>query len=101
MACMLFSRELVCHSLEGRRIDLVTITSWEGVSEEKEPRLPHLFPDVTSERCNSFKNKKVWQNEEYNEVAIVNYSTRCKSLVLLNSSISIKQHEHRVLSTGV
>ena len=49
----------MCHSLEGRRIDLITVTSWEGVSEEREPSLPCLFPDTTSERCHVFKDKKV------------------------------------------
>lgn len=52
-------RELLCRSLEGRRIDLITVTSWEGVSEEREPRLPHLFPDEASDRCYVFRNKKV------------------------------------------
>lgn len=53
------TRELLCHSVEGRRIDLITVTSWEGICEEKEPTLPHLFPDTASERCCVFKNKRV------------------------------------------
>lgn len=52
-------RELLCHSLEGRRIDLITVTSWEGVTGEREARIPHLFPDEMAERCHVFKNKKV------------------------------------------
>lgn len=52
-------RELLCHSLEGRRVDLITLTSWEGVTEEREWRLPNLFPDTATERCHIFKNKKV------------------------------------------
>lgn len=52
-------RELLCHSLEGRRIDLITVTSWEGVTGEREARIPHLFPDEMAERCHGFKDKKV------------------------------------------
>lgn len=52
-------RELVCHSLEGRRVDLITVTSCEGISEEREPRLPYLFPQPAAQRCHIFRSKKV------------------------------------------
>ena len=52
-------RELLCKSLEDHRIDLITVTSAEGISEEREEQLPHLFPDQTTERCHVFKNRKV------------------------------------------
>ena len=52
-------RELACHSLEGRRIDLITLTSWEGITESRETRLPCLFPDTAMQRCHIFENKKV------------------------------------------
>lgn len=54
-----YHRELLTHSIEGRNIDLLTITSFHGIQLEREQRLPHLFPDTTTVRCNIFKNKKV------------------------------------------
>ncbi|CAJ0945859.1 unnamed protein product [Ranitomeya imitator] len=33
-----YQRELLCHSLEGLRIDLLTISSCHGIMEEREPR---------------------------------------------------------------
>lgn len=54
-----YHRELLTHSLEGRNIDLLTITSFHGIQLKREQRLPNLFPDTTTVRCNTFKNKKV------------------------------------------
>lgn len=54
-----YYRELLSHSLEGRRIDLITITSWERITNEREARLPQLFPNEEAERCHIFKNKRV------------------------------------------
>ena len=53
------SRELLCYSLEGLRVDLLTISSHEGITEDLEPRLPNLFPDTSQERPRTFKGKKV------------------------------------------
>lgn len=54
-----YTRECVCHSLEGRRIDLLTISSHHNISEEREPRLKNLFPDENIPRPFSFLEKKV------------------------------------------
>ena len=54
-----YQRELLCHSLDGLRIDLLTISSYHGITMETEPRLPGLFPDVCSDRSQVFKDKKV------------------------------------------
>jgi hypothetical protein len=40
-----YHRELLTYSPDGLRIDLVTITSIEGASDETEELLPGLFPD--------------------------------------------------------
>jgi hypothetical protein len=39
-----FTRELLTHSLEGRRIDLLTLTSFKDLIYEREPSIPKLFP---------------------------------------------------------
>lgn len=54
-----FHRELLIKSIEGRRIDLITITSFNGIRSETEYRFSDLFPDENVSRCNLFKDKKV------------------------------------------
>lgn len=54
-----YHRELLVRSVEERRCDLVTITSFRGIQLEREPRLPALFPDVQTVRCNVFAGKPV------------------------------------------
>lgn len=57
-----YQRELVTRSLDGRRIDLLTISSVDGLSvSEKEPLLPGLFPDATKpdERPPVFPEKEI------------------------------------------
>lgn len=54
-----FHRELLTNSVEGRRVDLLTITSFHNIQNEHEYRFPDLFPDPNSKRCKLFKNKKV------------------------------------------
>ena len=39
-----FHRECVCKSIEDRRVDLLTLSSTEGISAEREERLDRLFP---------------------------------------------------------
>lgn len=54
-----YHRELLTYSVEGRRVDLLTITSCDGIQLEREPRLPELFPDTQTVRCNVFHGKPV------------------------------------------
>lgn len=54
-----YYRELLCRSLEGRRVDLITVTSVDGISEEREAVLPGLFPDHAQPRAHTFVGKKV------------------------------------------
>ncbi|XP_045493803.1 cytosolic carboxypeptidase-like protein 5 isoform X3 [Colias croceus] len=53
-----YYRECLIYSLEGRRVDLLTITSHHGITTEREDRLKNLFPD-NQERPFKFQNKKV------------------------------------------
>lgn len=54
-----YHRELLCHSLEQRRVDLITVSDCSGLGQE-EPRFDgRLFPDKSTPRCRSFPNKQV------------------------------------------
>lgn len=54
-----YHRELLCNSLDGNRVDLLTVTNCSGMQEEREPRLPKLFPDASTPRAHCFPGKKV------------------------------------------
>lgn len=58
-----YQRELLTNSCDGRRLDLLTISSVDGASSEREPLLPGLFPDTlspsSSNRPPVFSNKEV------------------------------------------
>ena len=55
-----YHRELLIRSRDGRRIDLVTITSVDGKSEEREDLIPGLFPTVSQDsRPHVFPAKEV------------------------------------------
>ncbi|XP_055934608.1 cytosolic carboxypeptidase-like protein 5 [Argiope bruennichi] len=54
-----YCRELVCYSLGGNKIELLTVTSCKGLTMERENKLPDLFPEVSKPRCHTFKNKKI------------------------------------------
>lgn len=54
-----FHRELLIKSVEGRNVDLVTISSFHGIQSKTEDRLTNLFPDLNTRRSNVFKDKKV------------------------------------------
>nr|AMO02543.1 cytosolic carboxypeptidase-like protein [Tityus serrulatus] len=54
-----YYRELVCNSLDGHRIDLLTISSLHGKTSELESTLPHLFLDSSKRRCHKFVGKRV------------------------------------------
>ncbi|XP_077990870.1 cytosolic carboxypeptidase-like protein 5 [Glandiceps talaboti] len=55
-----YHREIVCHSLDKNRVDMITITSCHGMTEEREERLPKLFPDENTPRAHQFKGKRVF-----------------------------------------
>uniref|UniRef100_A0A8D3CNL1 Cytosolic carboxypeptidase-like protein 5 n=1 Tax=Scophthalmus maximus TaxID=52904 RepID=A0A8D3CNL1_SCOMX len=55
-----YHRELLCHSLDGNRVDLLTVTNCSGMQEEREPRLPQLFPDTNTPRPHRFPSKRVF-----------------------------------------
>lgn len=54
-----YHRECLIQSLEGRPVDLITVSSHHGITETQEPRLNGLFPDSNTPRPYQFKNKKV------------------------------------------
>jgi cytosolic carboxypeptidase protein 5 len=58
-----FKRELLTNTPDGRRVDLYTITSVDGASNEQEALLPGLFPEsissAKSERPLVFPNKEI------------------------------------------
>ncbi|XP_027233246.2 cytosolic carboxypeptidase-like protein 5 [Penaeus vannamei] len=54
-----YHRELLIKSLDGWRVDLVTVSSHNGKVEEREARLPGLFPNVNEPRPHRFPSKKV------------------------------------------
>ncbi|XP_032398398.1 cytosolic carboxypeptidase-like protein 5 isoform X2 [Etheostoma spectabile] len=55
-----YHRELLCHSLDGNRVDLITVTNCNGMQDEREPRLPKLFPDANTPRPHRFPSKRVF-----------------------------------------
>jgi hypothetical protein len=54
-----YRRDVLCYSLDGLRIDLITVSSYDGITSETEPLLPGLFPESDSSRSNLFEGKKV------------------------------------------
>lgn len=54
-----YHRELLCHSLDKLRVDMLTITSCHGMLEKREPRLDKLFPDTSTPRPRRFAGKRV------------------------------------------
>ncbi|XP_030200513.1 cytosolic carboxypeptidase-like protein 5 isoform X2 [Gadus morhua] len=55
-----YHRELLCHSLDGNRVDLLTVTNCGGMEDEREARLPKLFPDTDTPRPHRFPGKRVF-----------------------------------------
>ncbi|KAL5016457.1 hypothetical protein ScPMuIL_006046 [Solemya velum] len=56
-----YHREQLCYTLDKLRVDLVTISSFQGMSLENEPRFDkHLFPDKDTPRCKMFPGKRVF-----------------------------------------
>ncbi|XP_043788107.1 cytosolic carboxypeptidase-like protein 5 isoform X2 [Apis laboriosa] len=54
-----YHRECAIKSLEGRRMDLITISSFHNISTEREDRLNNMFPERNEERPFKFYDKKV------------------------------------------
>ena len=55
-----YNRELAIRSYDGNRVDLITISSYEGISEEREHDLPHLFPEREYKAASyRFRHKRV------------------------------------------
>lgn len=55
-----YKRELLTESCDGRRVDLITITSNDGASDELEPLLSGLFPNSqVHNRPNVFPMKEI------------------------------------------
>lgn len=54
-----YHRDLLCHSLDGLRVDLITVTSFDGMSSTTESDIVGLFPDKESDRSYQFNKKKV------------------------------------------
>lgn len=54
-----YHRELLCRSLDGLRIDLMTISSHERITTQQETRIEGLFPNTDEERARKFTDKKV------------------------------------------
>ena len=55
------TRELLTTSVEGRRVDLITITSVDGADTQSEALIPGLFPETTDPHCRPlmFPHKEV------------------------------------------
>ncbi|KAL0125552.1 hypothetical protein PUN28_004574 [Cardiocondyla obscurior] len=54
-----YHRECAIKSLEDRRLDVLTITSYYNISMEREDRLNNMFPEKNEERPYKFQDKKV------------------------------------------
>lgn len=58
-----YHRECAIKSLDGRRLELLTISSYRNITNMREARLEHMFPDENEGRSYTFENKKV--NDAY------------------------------------
>lgn len=54
-----YVRETVTHSTDGKPIDLLTITSYHGASQDREVKLKNLFSKSIVPRPFKFPGKKV------------------------------------------
>lgn len=91
-------RELICHSLDGRRIELVTISSLRGKQDEEEDRIDRLFQDRSTPRSAKFQNKKVVfisarvhpgeTPASYMMDGVINFLLRCND----PRSIALREH---------
>ncbi|XP_011303422.1 cytosolic carboxypeptidase-like protein 5 isoform X2 [Fopius arisanus] len=54
-----YHRECAIKSLEGRRLDVLTISSYHNITPEREERLKGMFPDEAEERARKFRGKRI------------------------------------------
>ncbi|XP_066598204.1 cytosolic carboxypeptidase-like protein 5 [Prorops nasuta] len=54
-----YHRECAIKSLDGRRLDILTISSYHNISMEREDRLKSMFPEKEEERSFKFQDKKI------------------------------------------
>ncbi|XP_032665889.1 cytosolic carboxypeptidase-like protein 5 [Odontomachus brunneus] len=54
-----YHRECAIKSLESRRLDVLTISSYHNISTEREDRLNNMFPEESEERPYKFWDKKI------------------------------------------
>ncbi|XP_070163299.1 cytosolic carboxypeptidase-like protein 5 isoform X3 [Polyergus mexicanus] len=54
-----YHRECAIKSLEDRRLDVLTISSYHNISMEREDRLINMFPEKNEERPYKFRDKKI------------------------------------------
>ncbi|XP_012528940.1 cytosolic carboxypeptidase-like protein 5 [Monomorium pharaonis] len=54
-----YHRECAIKSLEDRRLDILTISSYHNISMEREERLNNMFPEKSEERPFKFRDKKI------------------------------------------
>ncbi|CAF3423867.1 unnamed protein product [Rotaria socialis] len=58
-----YHRETLCYSCDSNRLDLITITSYKGITKEREHHFDKkLFPDVSTitQRPHQFRNKRIF-----------------------------------------
>ena len=60
-----YHRECAIKSLEDRRLDILTISSYHNISTEREDRLSNMFPEKSEERPYKFRDKKVFYYKDF------------------------------------
>lgn len=70
-----YHRECAIKSLEGRRLDVLTISSYHNITQKREDRLNNMFPELSEERPYKFRDKKV-----YYIVLHCNVNTQCNRI---------------------
>lgn len=75
-----YHRELLCHSLDGNRVDLLTVTNCSRMQDEREARLPKLFPDANTPRPHRFPGKRVTPQARLQTLSPVAFQPDVRSL---------------------
>ncbi|CAG5095721.1 Oidioi.mRNA.OKI2018_I69.XSR.g14306.t2.cds [Oikopleura dioica] len=58
-----FHREILCRSIDGRPVELLTISSAEGITDEVEPNFAHNLPPPFPERADEENNNDAEENK--------------------------------------